>query len=57
MISPAVSLTRGGLFREAVQSGTVRCRLLAFELRLLLNILNATSSEHHLKDGRGLLII
>lgn len=30
VISPAVSLTRGGLFREAVQSGTVRCRLWVF---------------------------
>lgn len=30
VISPAVSLTWVALFREAVQSGTVRCRLLVF---------------------------
>lgn len=30
VISPAASLTSVGLFREAVQSGAVRCRLLVF---------------------------
>lgn len=56
MISPAASLTRGRLFRGAVQSGAVRCSL-SVSLHLLLNILNSTSAEDQLKDGSGVGVL